>query len=334
VRDGEPVNTSVCHGSRRLSAHVQRTSGRDRYDTAAQLAAHDFATGARNAVVASGHAFADALAAAPLAASLDAPVLLTAPDRLSDATAATLRRLGVRDVVLLGGAAAIAPAVEEELRALGLTTRRVSGRDRYETAAAVATAVAEAPEEVVLVSGERFADALAAGAFAASRRVPLLLTPRDQLHAATRASLAGVARVLLVGGPSAVSQAVEDEVARMCDGGAVAPVTRRCIEVTRLAGRTRAETAVRVAEHAGWSPPHTHLGRGDAFPDLLAGAAHAAAEQGPVLVTDSAGDLGEATRRWLRDHRGEVETLHVFGGAAALPHAVVVDAARATLAEP
>ena len=69
---------------------------------------------ADTAVIARSDRYPDgALAGAPLATNRNAPMLLTAPDSLSEATRAELARLGVTNIVLLGGdlgAVAHAPA--------------------------------------------------------------------------------------------------------------------------------------------------------------------------------------------------------------------------------
>lgn len=89
----------------------------DRYGTAAQAARWAFPDGADVAVLASGETFADALGAAPLAAAYDAPILLSGRDVLPDATRTALAELGVTDVLVMGGTAAISDAVTNSLHA-------------------------------------------------------------------------------------------------------------------------------------------------------------------------------------------------------------------------
>ena len=66
----------------------------DRYGTAARAAVDAYPEGADAVVVASGEVFADALAAAPLAAAFDAPILLTARDAVPEAPGQALEQLG------------------------------------------------------------------------------------------------------------------------------------------------------------------------------------------------------------------------------------------------
>ena len=106
--------------------HVTRVAGADRYETAARAAEEAFPGGANVAVLASGEAFPDSLAAAPLAAFHDAPVLLTGADATPASTLGELTRLGVGDVLVMGGADAIGNAVTNALH-IDYQVTRVAG---------------------------------------------------------------------------------------------------------------------------------------------------------------------------------------------------------------
>ena len=89
-----------------------------------------------------------------------------------------------------------------------------------------------------MASGEVFADALVAGPFAARGSHPVMLTPPGELHAEVEENLRllGIEHVVLMGGTAAVSDAVEQSIENLG------------LEVTRLAGATRYDTAVKAAE--------------------------------------------------------------------------------------
>lgn len=131
---GEGVLTAVRSAVNRVS--IERISGADRYATAVAVSARASAAG--TAFVVNGSAPADALLAGTPAARQGAKLLLTGRDLLP---AATLRALdGVRDVVIVGGYGVVSQTVETQLgRAVGAArVTRVSGGNRYETAASVA----------------------------------------------------------------------------------------------------------------------------------------------------------------------------------------------------
>ncbi|MGI8874785.1 MAG: septal ring lytic transglycosylase RlpA family protein [Egibacteraceae bacterium] len=286
---------------------VERSAGPERIATAV-AASRDHRASAGDALLATAGSFPDALSAGAMAASLDAPMLLTLTDELPDVVAAELRRLGVQTVWILGGTAVIAPAVEEDLAARGYEVRRVAGDNRYETAREIALESGpSASGDVVVALGDHpdtdraWPDAVASGALAASPdRVPTLLTASDRLPAATEAALSelGAQRVLLIGGETAVGANVED---RLLDLG---------YAVERIAGSSRYETSVRLAAEALARTPADQqqvvFATGGDFPDALAAGALAGALNSPlVLVPPEAlnstvdGFLRERTERWV-----------------------------------
>ncbi|WP_370326070.1 penicillin acylase family protein, partial [Euzebya sp.] len=193
------VNRPTFHQVVQAGTRSGRIDGPDRVATAAALSRHAFAGGAETVVLAAAGTFADAVAGAPLAASRQAPLLLTAPDGLSGATAHEIARLGATDAVVLGGTAAISDAVVDELEAAGLSVERVAGEDRFATAVAIADALGQT-ERVVVADGGDFPDALAAGPFAVADDRAILLVSTDAGPASVAAALAAAAAVGRAGG--------------------------------------------------------------------------------------------------------------------------------------
>jgi putative cell wall-binding protein len=313
-------------------ATVDRLAGADRYETAAVVATSTF-TAATDAVVARGDTFPDALAASGLAGSVHGPVLLTTTSALPESTSAALRRLGVQRVHLVGSERAVGATVERALREDGYDVRRYGGSTRYDTAARVGDAVGAAAaldgkRTVLVVSGETFPDALAAGPVAFDGPHPLLLTAAASLPSPTAAAIGRLApeRVVLVGGTAAVSTDVEQALRRLVP------------EVHRYGGLDRGETAALLAwlvrEQLGWASTEVDLARGDAFADALAAAPHAASRKGPVLLPTSPVDLGWSTRRHLHAQLDHVGVFHVLGGPDAVSDGVVDDARRSATKPP
>ena len=89
------------------SAVVTRLAGSDRYDTAAQVAAAGYPGGTSTAFLALGTRFADALAAAPAAGRVGAPLLLTRVDCVPAVTRRAVIALGAERVVVLGSTGAV-----------------------------------------------------------------------------------------------------------------------------------------------------------------------------------------------------------------------------------
>lgn len=258
-------------GSADLS--VRRLTGDDRVATAITVA--QLRASADVAVLASADTFADALAGAPLAAHLDAPLLLTPGDRLDGRVAGELDRLGVKRVVLLGGSASLGPQVEDGLS--GRAVQRIEGDDRATTAAAIARELPDAARAFV-VGGFSFADALAVGTLAARARQPILLTlPGDTTAAVDYLDARDVTEVVVVGGPAVVS----DE-----DLNSLRGPDRT---VSRLAGDGRYATAAKVLDLAlaeGADGTDVWITDGNNYPDSLAAAPAVADAAGVLLLMD------------------------------------------------
>ncbi|WP_370325409.1 glycoside hydrolase family 3 C-terminal domain-containing protein [Euzebya sp.] len=308
-----------CPEAAPIGTSITRHGGPDRVATAAAIAgASD--RDADVAVLATAAGYADALAGVPLAAHLDAPLLLTAPDGLSAAAASALRDRGTREVVVLGGEAAVSSQVTDDLEAEGITWRRVGGEDRFATAGLV---VDELPPtgRVTLVEGAHadpgrgWPDALSAGALAD----PILLATRDALPAATAARLDDDVDVRIVGGTDAVS----DDVA--------AEVDERAGDVSRIAGGDRYATSAAAADAAiadGAASDVGWLATGRDWPDGLSAGAAA----GLVLLVDGQDpDGGAASRDWLAAHADGLAAVRIAGGPAAISsgvEAVIADQLR------
>jgi putative cell wall-binding protein len=212
---------------------VSNYSGTNRYDTAAKIAAAVKATnsgvigsfgGKSTAIVATGEGFADALAASAPAARGKHPILLTSKAALNTETSAALTSLGVQQVILMGGEAAVSAAVETALKTqLGAANViRVAGADRAATAVALANIITTTSNGfgftktgVVLFNGfDSFADGLAAGPHAAKIGAVLLPVQKDAIPAAVAAfhtsNAATLSLVRVIGGTSAVSATVAD----------------------------------------------------------------------------------------------------------------------------
>ena len=189
-------------------------------------------------------------------------------------------------------------------------TRR-AGNDRYATAATLSAVTFPAGVPVAyLASGTGFADALGGGPAAAATGGPVLLTAPDALPSVTATELRRLrpGRIVVLGGERAVSSAVEEEAA------AIAPVSR-------IAGVDRYATSAAVAR-AAFAPgvPVAYVATGTAFPDALAGGAAAAAEGGPLVLTEPAA-LPESVRGVLSELRPD--RIRVLGGPGAVSDQVL-----------
>jgi len=162
--------------------NVIRITGADRYATNSAADLYLGAVGGTgHAYLATGENFADALAIGPAVYNSCDPLILTTGGTLTDSAKSTIQSLGITDVTIVGGTAAVSTAVETALGNLNVTIdERLAGADRTQTAAAIAKwEVANLTFDignVYIARGDNFADALVAGPDAGLNTEPILLT--------------------------------------------------------------------------------------------------------------------------------------------------------------
>ncbi len=128
-----------------LGADVVRLAGTGREHTAALTAREVEALAATTpdlptrdaAILVSGRDFADAVSAGQMAAHYGMPVLVTNPEQLHPVTEAELARIAPARVWVVGGEAAVSPATQAQVEALGPIVARLAGPTRIDTAIAV-----------------------------------------------------------------------------------------------------------------------------------------------------------------------------------------------------
>lgn len=263
------------------------------------------------AVLSRSDLFADSLAGAALARG-SSPVLFTDAPRPVEAdpvlhprTRVEVDRLlgGGGTVYLLGGPRALSARAEQELAAAGYRPVRLAGPTRIETAVAIAREVVRssgAPQHIEVAAAHAWPDAVTGGAAAGRSGAPLVLTDRDRLPGAVASFLdghRGVPRYVL-GGPAAVGE------------GVVA-----ALGATRVAGPTRAETALEVIAHlfgpVGGEVVVVHGYDTLGWARALAWSGYAVRQEAPeILVGDTVPDSVAA---WLRQAQGVDRAIFASG---------------------
>jgi len=200
---------------------------------------------------------------------------------------------------------------------------RLGGSDRYETSVEVSQRhFPEGSKVAILATGEKFADGLSAAGLAGSYSAPILLTDSDVLPdvVAEEITRLGVAGVIIVGGPEAVSEDVADEVAALGE-----------IRVDRIGGIDRYETAAMIAEEIiaiadegdGFDGIF-FIARGDLFADALTASPVAYSNRIPILLV-APDELPEATVDVIQS--AGADRAIIVGGAAAVRPTVATQVA-------
>lgn len=285
------------------AATVERIAGDDRIDTALAVYEWNRPVFTSNAIVLTrADQFADALAAAPLAAAMKAPVLGTFPRAIDGRVLAAMKRQKVERVVIVGGTSAVSEAAAGQLRAAAFTVERIAGTDRFTTAEAVAkSTVSYLPKKrvpVYVADGLTPHDALIAGAVAGDREGVVLLSAGRTLKPSTRDLVASN----MISGKVGVGAA---GTAALQQFGLPESVVGSTPELTSAnAGRWwyRNTSSVVVASARGWA-------------DALSAAPLAALTHAPLLLVGPR-DLTQQTRSYLGSLNATKAT--VLGGQSAV----------------
>ncbi|AKA70286.1 cell wall-binding repeat-containing protein [Clostridium scatologenes] len=189
-------------------------------------------------------------------------------------------------------------------------TTRYNGANRYETAAKVCQDGWKSSQNVVIVNGENFPDALAAAPLAKKNDAPILLTSKDILNAYTSVEInrLGVKNAFIIGGRGVISQAVEDS------------LKSRGIKITRLGGANRFDTAIQIAGKVSKSNEVVLINSND-FRDGMSISAIAAAKGMPVIPVD-AYSMPASVSKYLQGYK-KADQIYVIGGQDKISDSVI-----------
>ncbi|WP_176980683.1 cell wall-binding repeat-containing protein [Paramicrobacterium humi] len=258
---------------------VDRLQGSDRYATAVAVSKAGYANGAEVAYLASGENYADALSAAPAAALAGGPLLLTRTKSLPASTAAELKRLKPKSVVIVGADGAVSGTVWNAVKKIVPNMKRVGGKDRFETSRLIVESMGATSGAAFIATGWDYPDALAASAAAGARKGFVVLVPgKDKKEPTAVRNLLtkrAVTDIVIAGGTSVVSSGIEASL-------------KGIATVTRAGGGDRYGTAVAVNK-ASFDAAATRafVATGSGYADALTGAALAGTLGAPLYTSRS-----------------------------------------------
>lgn len=282
---------------------TNRFAGAGRVETAIAIANNGWTASDNVIVVPADDAnIVDALAAAPLAGQLDAPILVTYKNSLDPQVAQKIVDLKAKNVYAIG---ALSADVVNSLKAIsGVTVEMLQGADRTETAAKVAAKLTGVKGSFV-VAYNGIADAMSAASYAAANDYSILVANPDGTLPSSEAAYKGE-KVYTVGGQVKL------------DGA------------TALAGADRYATNDAVLNGLEFSYDKVYVANGQNPVDALAGAPLAAKTKSPIVLGDNY-DVATGAN----DNLTASSQVIALGGTGAVPESVlskVAYQAPATLA--
>lgn len=147
---------------------VKRLAGQGRYDTNLEILKEAVKPG-EEILVASGANYPDSLSGSAVGKGM-----LLVGKTLTDAQKNWIKSNNTKKFYILGGDAAVSPAVESELKTMG-TVERIGGANRYDTSRKVADRFFPKAKKVALVSGKNFPDGLSGAPIAMVNNAPIIL---------------------------------------------------------------------------------------------------------------------------------------------------------------
>ena len=254
-----------------------RIPGDDRVETAINISKSEYPS-ADTVIVVRKDLFPDSMTATVLSKQLNAPILLTGSNKLDERVKAEIKRLGAKDVIIVGGVNSVSAGVQNELKAFDKdTVERIAGIDRYGTSVAVANRVvgiSGLTHKAVIASGEVFPDALAVSPFAAKNAYPILLVKKNLVPTEVNNAFAklSIKETYLVGGEDTISKSTEGKLPKVLE---------------RMAGKNRYETSVQIAKAKFPQSERAYMASGEVFADALVIGPVGAKYNAPILLTPS-----------------------------------------------
>ena len=275
-----------------------RVAGADRINTAVEVSKKYYKS-AETVIIANSEKFADSLSASALSKALKAPILLVKKDQLDSVVAQEIKRLGAKNVVVIGGE----QSVDEAKNSLSkYNVQTIAGSDRYETSAKIAQEIIKrtGTTQAVIASGETFADALTVAPLANKNNMPILLVQPNNIPKATQEVLKQIKNAIIVGGEKTISNQVANKLPNP----------------TRIAGANRYETAKKIYEYGFKDRSEVNIANGTNFADsLVIGSIDC-----PILLAES-NEVPESTKQAIKDSK--FEKVNVFGGENSIDESVV-----------
>ncbi|OXZ32431.1 cell wall-binding repeat-containing protein [Finegoldia magna] len=284
-----------------------RISGNNRISTAIEVSKKYYEK-ANTVIIARSDEYPDSLTASPLAKKLNAPILLTSKNELEEPVKAEIKRLKATNIIIVGGVNSISTNVEKALRQYDKDIERIAGHSRYQTSAAIAESLLNqsARKTAIIASGENFADALTAGAYAAEQEYPILLVEKTKIDTSIEKVInTNINKTIIAGGVNSVSEKVKKDLPKNTE---------------RIAGRSRYDTAAQIAKKL-FKSEKAFVASGEVFADALVVSPVAGRLSSPILLVNRK-ESPETIKEYVKE---KITEITVIGGKKFVPSSIVTD---------
>ncbi|OSA71319.1 cell surface protein [Clostridium botulinum] len=297
---------------------VNKMPGKDRYETAANVATDNWKEGTENVIIASGEGYADSLSASVLAKKLNAPIILTQSGELHKSAKEALKTLKAKNLYVIGGNASVSQSIRDDLKREGYALTELGGKNRFETNLAIANYLVEKhnvkADEILVVNGkDGFSDALSAASVAAAKGQILLIVGKDPSTADLAAKFIEEhnSKVTVIGTEKVIPKTVYDKL------GAKERV---------IGGANRFETNLNIMKHFKLNTDKLYVANatGDGYADALVASALAGRTASQLILTHTK-DSQETKNAidYIKSIKNDKTEVGLVGGNFVIPEEVV-----------
>ena len=222
----------------------------------------------------------------PLAASYNAPILLSYPSKLSDNTIKEIRRLGARKVILVGTNNF---AINKDLTSIkeklsNVAVEKIYSSDIEVASRQIADKLAEDKQvdTVYIASKDALVDVLSIASKAGKNRSPIIVSSNKSINQDSINWIKNrqIKNIYFIGGPNVLSDSVISQL-----GSAL----NMDLSSNRIYGNDRIQTNTRVIEKFYTQPfsPKVFITRSDAPIDAITVSAFAQKSDSPIVLAGS-----------------------------------------------
>ena len=248
--DDEEVQKAISEGTAsnmvqrtlsRTAAPVDKLIGDNRYKTAIKVSQAGWSK-ADTVVVVNRYATTEGVIATPLATTYNAPILLTNNNSTPDYVINELKRLNVKNIIVVGNESQVGSGAINALKKSGASISRIGGNNITEISLNIAKAIDEKHDvnKVYVANGSNGQiDALTIAAKAGEDKQPIILTEKNSINSSVYNWLKSesLSDAYVIGGENVVSKDVLNKI----DGIVSADVSKN-----RVYGSDRHETNAAV----------------------------------------------------------------------------------------
>ncbi|MCH4198720.1 MAG: cell wall-binding repeat-containing protein [Clostridium tyrobutyricum] len=314
------LTTAITTGVVKADAgKVTRLGASDRYSTSAQVATSNWGNGSNSVVLVSGEGYADAISASSLAKTLDAPILLTQSNTLNSDTQSALNTLKPKNIYIVGGTASVSQSIRNTLKK-SYNLVELGGKNRYETNVAVANELVNnhgvSADNVMVVGGQNFSDALSIAPIAAAKGEILLLADNNSNDISQQLNFikANKSKATIIG----TSNVINDN------------IYSKFSAINRVnGGSDRFDTNLKILNYYKSDLKNDKIyianATGNGYADALVASVLSGKYTSPLVLTDKENtqNTDNAISYITKNIDGNKTTVNVVGGNAVVPDTIV-----------